>query len=102
MPFDRRLGLGDEQLYCIELTERAYQSAGLPLSEPIRIDQLPRYHEFPNVVRLLKLCTSLEPDQRAYIIGNEDVGIWSSPALELIYEAPDARLPDMTGAIPKS
>lgn len=93
VPFDPGLMMGDDRLYCIELTERAYRSAGLPLSEPIRIDHLPRYHEFPNVVRLATLCTSLRPEQPAYVIGNDQVGIWASPALELLYRAPDARLP---------
>jgi hypothetical protein len=93
VPFDRGLTLGDDQLYCIELTERAYESAGLVLSRPIRIDHLPRYHEFPKAVGFARLFTSLRPDQSAFVIGNDSVGIWSSPALDLIYEAPDARLP---------
>ncbi|GAC1469014.1 MAG: hypothetical protein NVSMB9_12310 [Isosphaeraceae bacterium] len=93
IPFDYNMKLGDDRLYCIELTERAYRSAGLPLSRAIRLDQLPRYGEFPNVVRLLRLFTSMVPQQLAYVIGNEAIGIWSSPALELIYEAPDARSP---------
>jgi hypothetical protein len=99
-PFDRDLGLGDDRLYCIELTERSYRSAGLALSEPLRIEQLPRYKEFPNIVRLARLCSPLEPEQEAYIIGNDRVGIWSSPALELVYEAPDAFLPYAGSASP--
>ena len=93
VPFDHAFGLGDDRLYCIELTERAYRSAGLPLSNPLRINELPRYQEFPNAVRLVRLFTSLRPEQQAYIIGNERVGIWASPALELVYEAPDAHFP---------
>ena len=72
--------LGDDQLYCIELTERSYRSAGLPLSKPLRLDHLPRYAEFPRVVRLMKLFTPMVPDQQAYVIGNDAIGIWSSPA----------------------
>lgn len=91
VPFDRQLRLGDERFYCIELTERAYESAGLVLSQPIRIDHLPRYHDFPKAVGFARLFTSLRPDQRAFVIGNDSVGIWSSPALELVFEAPDTR-----------
>lgn len=96
VPFDRNMNLGDEQFYCIELTQRAYASSGLELSRPIRLDHLPRYEEFPKVVRLVKLFTPMVPEQRAYVIGNERLGIWSSPALETVYEAPDARPPGTT------
>jgi hypothetical protein len=96
VPFDRGFAMGDDRLYCIELTERAYRSAGVTLSEPIRIEQLPRYHEFPNIVRLVRLFTALDPGQWSYIIGNDRVGIWSNPELKLVYEAPDARQPYCT------
>lgn len=98
VPFDLNLKLGDDRFYCIELTERAYRSAGLPLSEPLRIDQLPRYNEYPVVVRLVRLFSSLDPAQEAYIIGNDNVGIWSSRALETVYEASDTRRPYEPGA----
>lgn len=88
VPFDFSMKMGDDQLYCIELTERAYETSGLALSRPIRLDQLPRYAEYPWTVRLLKLASSMVPNQQAYIIGNEGVGIWASPALELVYETP--------------
>jgi len=86
VPFDFKMKLGDDHLYCIELTERAYETAGLALSRPIRLDHLPRYAEYPWTVRLLKVASSMVPQQQAYIIGNEGVGIWASPALELVYE----------------
>jgi hypothetical protein len=92
-PFDFDMQMGDERLYCIELTERAYREAGLPLSHPIRLDHLPRYDEHPWSVRLMKLFTQMVPHQLAYVIGNDTIGIWSSPSLELVYEAPDARSP---------
>ena len=93
VPFDFNMKLGDDRFYCIELTERSYRQAGLPLSQPIRLDHLPRYAEYPWTVRLMKLATSMVPHQEAYIIGNERVGIWSSPVLDLVYEAPHSRPP---------
>ncbi|WP_406700506.1 YiiX/YebB-like N1pC/P60 family cysteine hydrolase [Singulisphaera sp. Ch08] len=93
VPFDPKLLLDNDRFYCIELTERAYRSAGLVLSEPIRIDHLPRYQHFPKAVWLARHFSSIRPDQSAFVIGNDAVGIWSSPALRLVYEAPDARLP---------
>jgi Permuted papain-like amidase enzyme, YaeF/YiiX, C92 family len=93
VPFDFDMSLGDDRLYCIELTERAYASAGLPLSKPLRLDELPRYHEFPRIVRLMQLFTKMVPHQLAYVIGNDSIGIWSSPSLRLVYEAPHGRPP---------
>jgi hypothetical protein len=92
-PFDYDMRLDNATYYCIELTERAYREAGLPLSRPVRLDELPRYAEHPWTVRLMRLCTSMVPHQLAFVIGNEALGIWSSPALETVYEAPDARPP---------
>ena len=93
IPFDYNMKLGDEKLYCIELTERAYQTSGVPLSKPLRLDELPRYRDYPKLVRLLKLATPMVPEQRAYVIGNESIGIWASPALETLYDAPHGRPP---------
>jgi hypothetical protein len=92
-PFDYEMRLGDDHFYCIEMTERAYQAAGLPLSRPVRLDHLPRFAEFPWTVRLMRLATSMEPQQLAYVIGNESLGIYASPALETVYEAPHSRPP---------
>lgn len=87
VPFDFNMKPGDEKLYCIELTEHAYRAAGLPLSQPVRLDHLPRYHEYPVVVRAMKLCTKMVPHQKSFVIGNNNIGIWSSPSLELVYES---------------
>ncbi len=92
-PFDYDMKLGDDKFYCIEMTERAHRAAGLPLSQPIQLQNLPRYDEFPKVVRLLKIATPMQPNQEAFVIGNDRIGIWASPALELVYAAPDHHRP---------
>ena len=59
-----------------------------------RVSTLPAPRSWSNtIVRLMKLFTPMVPHQQAYVIGNEALGIWSSPALELVYEAPHARPP---------
>lgn len=93
VPFDYGMRLGDDKLYCIEMTERAYQSAGLPLSKPVALHTLPRYDEFPWIVRLMKLATKMDPNQLAYVIGNDRLGIWASPSLTPVYESLDGRPP---------
>lgn len=93
VPFDPDLKLGDDRFYCVELTQRAYASSGLDLARPVRLDRLPRFAEFPKTTRLMQLFSKMVPDQEVYVIGNETLGLWSSPALETVYESPDARPP---------
>lgn len=84
--FDRQFCLDDDRLYCTELTAMAYHSAGLDLCEPIRLDELPNYHDFPFLTRLAQVISPLRPDTRVFIPGNDRQGLWSCPHLELIYE----------------
>ena len=37
MPFDYEFRMDDTKFYCLELTEKAFRSQGLALSEPVRI-----------------------------------------------------------------
>ena len=37
MPFDFEFRIDDAALYCVEMTEKAFRSQGLTLSEPVRI-----------------------------------------------------------------
>ena len=39
LPFDFEFRLDDPALYCVELTEKAFRSQGLALSEPVQIDR---------------------------------------------------------------
>jgi len=51
-PFDYELNLDDQALYCVEMTEKAFRSAGLPLSAPVRPGDIPRRgrHHLPFLV----------------------------------------------------
>ena len=37
VPFDSEFRMDDQALYCVELTEKAFRSQGMALSEPVRI-----------------------------------------------------------------
>ncbi len=88
VPFDRDFQLGDERLYCTELIELAYRSGGVKLSDPVRLDALPRYDEHPALTRLIGCTSEMVPEQRFYLPGNDEIGIWSSPKLETIIVQP--------------
>ena len=85
--FDREFLLDNERLYCTELTEKSYRVSGLPLSEAIRVDDLPGYADFPVVTILCRLCSPFHPDRQIIIAGNNEIGIWSSDKLTLVLDA---------------
>ncbi len=90
VPFDYELGLDDEALYCIELTEKAFRHAGLKLSDPIKLGDMERAPEFP--MQMIGIATAskwalnkpLTFEQEVWFPGNERHGIWSSPKLEVV------------------
>ncbi len=82
--FDADFRLSLEELYCTEMVEVAYRSAGVKLSDPVRVDHLPRYDEHPVLTHLIVRSTSLVPERRIYLPGNDAIGIWSSPKLQTI------------------
>ncbi len=91
VPFDYELGLDDRSLYCVEMTEKAYRSAGLKLSDPIRLGDMERVAEFPVCVFVFMQLSDLTLDQQVYFPGNERHGIWSCPQLQTVYlSAPPA------------
>jgi len=87
VPFDYDLQPGDESLYCIEMTEKAYRSAGIKLSDPIHLGDMERASEFPLQMFGLRLASkyvSEHPvtfDSPVYFPGNERHGIWSARQL---------------------
>lgn len=87
VPFDYVLGTDDSQLYCIEMTEKAFRSAGLTLSQPIRLGDMERASEFPLQMFGLRFGSRyalehpLTFDDLVFFPGNERHGIWSAPQL---------------------
>jgi len=82
-PFDEDFRLDNDRWYCSELIESAYRHAGLPLSEPVPIQQLPGYRRVPPAVRQLVLSTKpIQPTEAVFIPGNDTLGMWSSPSLQ--------------------
>ena len=50
------------------------------------------------VAQAIQACAAeaMLGDQEAFVIGNDRIGIWSSPALNLVYAAPDHHRPMVT------
>jgi hypothetical protein len=100
-PFDNEFRLDDTALYCLELTEKAYRSQGLALSQPVRIGDWEHLTSYPLTVFAFLYFSEMVLDrpitleQPVYLPGNERHGVWGSPLLETVY-AP-ALKPDRDG-----
>jgi hypothetical protein len=90
IPFDNGFRMEDDSLYCLELTEKAFRSQGLALSEPVRIGDWRYLLNFPLTAMLIPPVTGLvldRPitlDQLVYLPGNEQHGVWASSLLEAV------------------
>lgn len=92
--FDSEFKLDNEHFYCSELIERAFRHAGLPLSQPVRIDRLPRIDALPTTTRaIIDTMTNIRMDQEIFLPGNEQIGIWSCPYLDLVLDGTTTDLP---------
>jgi hypothetical protein len=97
VPFDYGFRMNDDALYCLELTEKAFRSQGLALSESVRIGDWEYLASFPLTALLIPPVTGLvldRPitlDQPVYLPGNESHGLWASSLLETVF-GPDAKV----------
>lgn len=89
--FDKGLRLDDEKLYCAELIEKAFRTAGVCLSDPVRLRCLPRYARYGWLAPILERVTELRPDEPVFNMGNETYGLYASPCLESVYEGEAVR-----------
>src|SRR5262249_35607093 len=86
-PFDYEFRQDDAALYCVELTEKAFRSQGLVLSEPVRIGDWEYLGSYPLTALATPFVTGLilehpiSLEQPVYVPGNESQGVWSSPLL---------------------
>jgi hypothetical protein len=91
VPFDFGFRLDDSALYCLEMTEKAFRSQGLKLSEPLRIGDWEHLSNFPITALAMADVTRLAVgrpitlDQLVYVPGNDRHGIWASPLLETVF-----------------
>jgi hypothetical protein len=87
--FDKRFDSADDptRMYCTELTERAYRRSGVILSGKLPFNQFPSVHKFPWAVKIAHKVFKVRPDHRIYVAGNDEIGLWGSDELELVYLA---------------
>jgi hypothetical protein len=84
--FDDALRLDDERLYCTEMIEKAYRSAGLALSDPVAPRCLPNYDRclYRILGAIAELVTQYRMDEPVFAPGNTAFGTYSSPYLEVV------------------
>jgi hypothetical protein len=87
IPYDRTFGSGDARLYCSELVEKAFRSAGLALSEPVAISRLPNFDRYRALGPLVEALTPIRLTTPVFVPGNASYGTYASPFLEPVYES---------------
>jgi hypothetical protein len=92
--FNFSLSNDGKRYYCSELVEKSYRSAGLHLTEPIPIWQMPGFRRYRILVPLVEICMGVDRNAPVFAIGNEHYGTWASPCLELVYEGPEQDKPE--------
>ena len=106
VPFDRGFKLDDDRLYCVELVEKAFRSAGLPLSEPVRIGDWKNLGQFPlTTLSVLTLSAwmldaPITLDQPVYVPGDDREGLWASRWLEKVTETEPTPAQDTARPMP--
>jgi hypothetical protein len=90
VPFDYLVRQDDTALYCLELTEKAFRSQGLKLSEPVRLGDWEKLGEYALTALALPYVTGMvleQPislEQAVFVPGNDRHGVWASPLLETV------------------
>jgi hypothetical protein len=90
VPFDYELSIDDRAFYCVEMTEKAYRSNGLPLSDPVKLGDMENIARYPICVFAFSKISTLTLEQPVFFPGNDRHGIWSSPHLVTVYAPPEA------------
>jgi hypothetical protein len=91
VPFDDGFRPDDAALYCVELTEKAFRSRGLVLSQPVRIGDWEHLGSYPLTalatpyVTRLMLRHPITLEQPVYLPGNARQGVWASSLLETVF-----------------
>jgi hypothetical protein len=99
-PFDDDFRLNNDRWYCSELIETAFRQSGLPLSDPVPIEQLPGYpHVAPAVRHLILSARAIDPGEAVFLPGNDTIGIWASPWLQPLLEPTGIRTPPASATL---
>ena len=91
VPFDYGFQIDDKELYCVEMTEKAFRSQGLALSQSVLLGDWENLVHFPLTTFAFRQLSGyalerpFSVDQPVYVPGNEKEGIWASPLLEQVY-----------------
>ena len=83
VPYDDKFVPDDDRFYCTEMVDHCFRTTGHPLTERIRIK------DFPNnglVMYIGCAIGRINMNNEAVIAGNERIGLFSSPMLEMVLD----------------
>jgi len=79
--------------------EVAFRSAGVKLSQPARWDSLPGIAEHRLSVGAIRLVSGNQLHDSVIIPGNDQIGLWASPVLELVLGLTDTSAPPQAAGL---
>ncbi len=80
----------EDRYYCSEMVEKSFRAAGLHLSEPVPIWQMPGFRRYRFLVPCIELWMDVDRNTPVFALGNEHYGTYGSACLETVYEGPEA------------
>ena len=107
VPFDNEFRLDDSAFYCLEMTEKAFRSQGLALSEPVRIGDWQNLTNFPLTALAIPLFSGLVVEHPitssspSTCLETSAHGVWASPLLETVAGPESKRGLEMALAQPR-
>jgi hypothetical protein len=74
----------DDRFYCTEIVDHCFREIDMPLADKVEIRQLPNLKPWHRVwfFELVGLAAGIDLDRPVAIVGNEDIGLYSSGYLE--------------------
>ena len=81
--YDDKFIRGDNKFYCTELVDHCFRKIGHPLAERVKIKDFPESKIF---LRIGCLLGGIKMNKGLAIAGNDEIGLFSSPMLEMVVD----------------
>jgi len=81
--YDDKFIPDDNRFYCSEFVDHCFRKAGYPLAPRIKIKDWPSYNLLAFSVCLIG---GIDANNETAIVGNDEIGLFSSPMLFLVHE----------------
>lgn len=93
--YDEKFACCDDLYYCTEVVDECFRRTGYPLTEKIKINELPGYGSFEEFACLVM---GINPNSKAVFAGNNEIGLFSSEMLEIVIDKRESEINENTNS----